>query len=63
MACPDLRPRIKDLMGQYRDAHLELAYGLDPSDKTPAPSWAKGGPGGALSARRASRRPTDLAEA
>jgi HlyD family secretion protein len=41
MAHPDLRPRIKALVGQYRDGNLELAYCLDPSDKTLAAAWAK----------------------
>jgi HlyD family secretion protein len=43
MAQPDLRPRIKQLVSQYRDANLELAYCLDPSDKALAAAWAKGG--------------------
>jgi hypothetical protein len=38
-----LRTRIKDLVRQYRDANLELAYRLDPSDKALASAWAKPG--------------------
>jgi hypothetical protein len=40
---PNLRPRIRDLVVQYKDANLELAYCLDPSDKTLAAAWAKAG--------------------
>jgi HlyD family secretion protein len=43
MAHPDLRTRIKALAGQYRDANLELAYCLDPSDKALAEAWSKAG--------------------
>jgi hypothetical protein len=43
MVHPDLRTRIRDLAGQYRDANLELAYCLDPSDKGLAAAWAKAG--------------------
>jgi HlyD family secretion protein len=43
MAHPTLRTRIKDLVGEYRNANLELAYCLDPSDKTLAAAWAKAG--------------------
>jgi len=43
MAHPDLRPRVKDLAGKYKDADLELAYCLDPSDKTLATAWSKAG--------------------
>jgi HlyD family secretion protein len=41
VAHPDLRTRIKDLAGQYRGGNLELAYCLDPSDKSLAEAWAK----------------------
>jgi multidrug efflux pump subunit AcrA (membrane-fusion protein) len=51
MAHPDLRTRIKDLAGQYRQANLELAYCLDPSDKALAAAWSTaGGPRHALCA-------------
>jgi hypothetical protein len=38
-----LRPRIKELAGQAMAANLELAYCLDPSDKTLAAAWGKAG--------------------
>lgn len=41
MAHPGLRSRIKELAGQNKDGNLELAYCLDPSDKTLAAAWAK----------------------
>ena len=40
---PDLRTRIKDLAGRYRDGNLELAYCLDPSDKALDAAWSKAG--------------------
>ena len=40
---PDLRTRIKELAGRYRDGNLELAYCLDPSDKALAAAWSKAG--------------------
>jgi HlyD family secretion protein len=40
---PDLRSRIKALVGEYRAADLELAYCLDPSDAALAAAWAKAG--------------------
>jgi hypothetical protein len=43
MAHPGLRPRIKELAGQAMAANLELAYCLDPSDKTLAAAWGKAG--------------------
>ena len=43
MAHPDLRARIKELVSQYREANLELAYCLDPSDKALAGAWSKAG--------------------
>jgi HlyD family secretion protein len=43
MAHPILRSRIRDLVGQYKDGNLELAYCLDPSDKALAAAWSKAG--------------------
>jgi HlyD family secretion protein len=43
MAHPDLQKRIKELAAQYRGGNLELAYCLDPSDKTLAAAWSKAG--------------------
>ena len=43
IAYPDLRGRIKDLAGRYRAGNVELAYCLDPSDKTLAAAWSKAG--------------------
>jgi HlyD family secretion protein len=43
MAYPDLQGRIKDLAGQYKTGNLELAYCLDPSDKSLAAAWSKAG--------------------
>jgi multidrug efflux pump subunit AcrA (membrane-fusion protein) len=42
MAHPNLRTRVKDLVGQYRNGNPELAYCLDPSDTTLVAAWAKG---------------------
>jgi hypothetical protein len=42
-AFPALRTRVAELVGQYKASNLELAYCLDPSDKTLAAAWAKGG--------------------
>jgi HlyD family secretion protein len=51
MVYPDLRTRIKDLAGQYRQVNLELAFCLDPSDQALAEAWATaGGPKGGLCA-------------
>ena len=41
LAQPALRARIKELVAQHKDANLELAYCLDPSDKALAAAWAK----------------------
>ena len=43
MAHPGLQTRVRDLAGQYRGRNLELAYCLDPSDKTLAAAWSKAG--------------------
>jgi HlyD family secretion protein len=43
MAHPTLRGRVKALVGQHRNANIELAYCLDPSDTTLVAAWAKAG--------------------
>jgi HlyD family secretion protein len=40
MAQPGIRPKVKQLASQYRDANIELAYCLDPTDASIAAAWA-----------------------
>ena len=41
LAHPGLQARVKELAVQHRGGNLELAYCLDPSDKTLAAAWSK----------------------